>query len=64
VKEYDRALPSYGQVRTRIIRQPQITKSLSEEIIHRVGLPNRSEGRDNQSPDASEPVEGGSLVGV
>ena len=38
--------------------QPQITEGLSEEIIHRAGLANRGEGRNNESPDALEPVGG------
>jgi len=40
----------------KTLSPPQITKSLSEEIIHRTGLANRSEGRNKESPDTPEPA--------
>ena len=40
----------------KTLSHPPITKSLSEEIIHRAGLANRSEGRNNEGLDAPEPV--------
>jgi len=48
----------------KTLGQRQITKSIWEEIKHRAGLANRSEGGNNESPDAPEHVEGISLIGV
>lgn len=56
--EHDGELHSHDQARTHdwTLSQPQITKSLSEEIIHAASSANRSEGRNNESPDAPEPA--------
>ena len=66
MNEHDGALHSHGQARThdQTLSQPQITKRLWEEITHRVGLANRSEGGNNECQDAPEPAQGISLIGV